>query len=244
MAAFYIEEVRKKQAHGPYLLGGLCAGAVIAYEMASQLVRAGESVELLALLDAATPNARERSAMKQRQERLKQALAEVQKNERLRLRRGSLIVRTLWRKALSALVWEISHRTKRVSVRARFRLLRNLLRYDLAWPKFLPQLSVRDIYDCAQARFEPKPLTVSSVLLVRARTADPDVADDTPYQDIYADRTLGWGTVARGLKVVDVDGGHSSMLQESYVDSLAEVLMAYVQEERSIHAPSLEVAIA
>ena len=55
MARCYIDEVRKKQPHGPYLLGGLCAGGVIAYEMALQLSRAGESVELLAILEAATP---------------------------------------------------------------------------------------------------------------------------------------------------------------------------------------------
>ena len=38
MAAFYIGEVRKEQPRGPYLLGGLCAGGVIAYEMVSQMV--------------------------------------------------------------------------------------------------------------------------------------------------------------------------------------------------------------
>ena len=55
MASFYISEVRKKEPYGPYLLGGMCAGGVIAYEMASQLVRSGESVELVAVLDAVLP---------------------------------------------------------------------------------------------------------------------------------------------------------------------------------------------
>ena len=45
MAACYIEEMRKRQS-GPYLLGGMCAGGVIAYEIASQLTRRGERVEL------------------------------------------------------------------------------------------------------------------------------------------------------------------------------------------------------
>src|SRR5271168_3555367 len=47
MARFYVDEMRKKQPDGPYLLGGLCVGGVIAYEMALQLSSAGESVELL-----------------------------------------------------------------------------------------------------------------------------------------------------------------------------------------------------
>jgi thioesterase domain-containing protein len=57
MAAFHINELRKTQLHGPYLLGGLCAGGVIAYEMAAQLVQAGESIALLALLETVTPKA-------------------------------------------------------------------------------------------------------------------------------------------------------------------------------------------
>ena len=60
MAAFYLEQVRKKQPHGPYLFAGMCAGGVIAYEMAAQLVRVGETVDLVALLDANTPQAPKR----------------------------------------------------------------------------------------------------------------------------------------------------------------------------------------
>ena len=82
MAAFYIEEVRKKQPSGPYLLGGLCAGGVIAYEMASQLVRAGESVELVALLETATPKApmKRGRIREQRLNRLKEAIANARKS--------------------------------------------------------------------------------------------------------------------------------------------------------------------
>src|SRR5271163_3667415 len=83
MAAFYVEEVRKKQPSGPYLLGGLCAGGVIAYEMASQLVRSGETVELVAMLDAVVPGIQERPGRKteQRLERLKGAVAHGQRSE-------------------------------------------------------------------------------------------------------------------------------------------------------------------
>ena len=41
MARFYVEEVRREQPAGPYMLGGLCAGGVIAYEMGRQLKSAG-----------------------------------------------------------------------------------------------------------------------------------------------------------------------------------------------------------
>jgi surfactin family lipopeptide synthetase A len=52
IAALLIRVMREVQPQGPYYLGGLCVNAVIAYEIAQQLVRAGEEVALLAMLDA------------------------------------------------------------------------------------------------------------------------------------------------------------------------------------------------
>ncbi|NBD08852.1 amino acid adenylation domain-containing protein [Corallococcus silvisoli] len=51
MAALYVQAVREVQPHGPYLLGGWSMGGSVAWEMAHQLRRAGETVSLLALLD-------------------------------------------------------------------------------------------------------------------------------------------------------------------------------------------------
>jgi amino acid adenylation domain-containing protein len=52
IAALLIRVMREVQPKGPYYLGGLCVNAVIAYEIAQQLVRDGEEVALLAMLDA------------------------------------------------------------------------------------------------------------------------------------------------------------------------------------------------
>jgi FkbH-like protein len=52
MAAYYIEQIRAIQPEGPYLLGGFCAGGVIAVEMALQLQRQGHSVPLVALMNS------------------------------------------------------------------------------------------------------------------------------------------------------------------------------------------------
>ncbi len=56
MAAHYITEMKLVQPEGPYLLGGHCAGAIVAYEMATQLEAAGDEVEMLALVDSPAPN--------------------------------------------------------------------------------------------------------------------------------------------------------------------------------------------
>jgi acyl transferase domain-containing protein/thioesterase domain-containing protein len=241
MAAFYVEEIRRKQPHGPYLLGGMCAGGVIAYEMASQLIRSGESVELVAMLDAVVPGIQERPGRttEQRLDRLKGALAHAQKSEVGPLKRAGNIIGAISQKLVNTVLWEISHRGKQLSARVRYRLLCTLLSRELEWPRFVPALSLRDIYDGAAARYTPKPLSISSIVLVRARTGE---GEDTPYREIYADPTFGWGAVAQELAVVDVDGGHITMLQDSFVDSLAETLMPYLQQEAgSIQARPLEL---
>lgn len=241
MAAFYIEAIRKKQAHGPYLLGGLCAGGVIAYEMASQLVGAGESVGLVALLEAAMPKARERPGRitEHRVSRVKQAIADAKESQSAPLKRLVVVIGAISQKMLNTLLWKISEISSHLSTRVRFFLLRQLLKRELEWPKMIPELSVREIYDSAQARYDPKPLSIASVLLVRAQSGE---GSDLPYRNIYAGETFGWNTVAPPIRVVDVDGGHSTMLEERFVDSLAKALMPYVQQkagpirERSLKA--------
>ena len=51
MATLYITEMRSLQPQGPYYLGGLSFGGIVAFEMAQQLAAAGEAVGLLALFD-------------------------------------------------------------------------------------------------------------------------------------------------------------------------------------------------
>ncbi len=55
MAALYVAAVRTVQPKGPYCLGGWSLGGVVAYEMAQQLTRAGETVRHLVLLDTTIP---------------------------------------------------------------------------------------------------------------------------------------------------------------------------------------------
>ncbi len=51
-ATSYVETIRLIQPEGPYLLGGMCEGALIAFTMARVLEAAGQRVALLAMLDA------------------------------------------------------------------------------------------------------------------------------------------------------------------------------------------------
>ena len=56
MAAEYVAAIRRVQPEGPYLLGGYSGGGVIAYEMAQQLLGAGEKVDMLVFIDTYYPH--------------------------------------------------------------------------------------------------------------------------------------------------------------------------------------------
>ena len=51
MAADYVLEIRRAQPRGPYFLAGHSFGGLVSFEIAQQLVRAGESVSFLGLID-------------------------------------------------------------------------------------------------------------------------------------------------------------------------------------------------
>jgi len=51
IARWYLKEMRTIQPHGPYYLAGYSFGGMVAYEIAQQLRRQGETIALLALVD-------------------------------------------------------------------------------------------------------------------------------------------------------------------------------------------------
>jgi amino acid adenylation domain-containing protein len=56
MAADYVTEIRRVQPHGPYFLAGYSFGGRVSLEIAQQLVREGERVSLLGLIDTVFRN--------------------------------------------------------------------------------------------------------------------------------------------------------------------------------------------
>ena len=62
MAATHLETLRGVQPQGPYLLGGLCNGGHVAFEMARRLRADGEAVDLLVMIRATGVNVRHRLA--------------------------------------------------------------------------------------------------------------------------------------------------------------------------------------
>jgi thioesterase domain-containing protein len=58
MARAYVEEIRTVQPCGPYLVGGACFGARVAFEMARQLAADGDEVAKVLLVESYAPGTR------------------------------------------------------------------------------------------------------------------------------------------------------------------------------------------
>ncbi|KAG0224904.1 hypothetical protein BGW42_004767, partial [Actinomortierella wolfii] len=52
MTLDYIDQIQKVQPHGPYILLGWSFGGIVAYNIAAELERRGENVQLLVILDS------------------------------------------------------------------------------------------------------------------------------------------------------------------------------------------------
>jgi len=229
MAAFYVDQIHEIQSRGPYLLGGMCAGGVIAYQIAVCLASAGERVQMVAILDGATPQAAKRTglATRHRLSRLENAVAQVRSEGVTPLTRAVGIARAIVRKAFNVISYELYSFGQRISVQLRFALFKTLVKRGASWPQALPELSVMQIYNALESRYRPPVLANVPVLLVRASAGE---GTDTPYRDLYRDEDFGWGKVAGKLELVDVQGGHSSMLQAEAIESLATAMIKRVPE--------------
>lgn len=224
MASSYVNQIREIQSRGPYLLGGMCAGGVIAYAMADCLTRQAERVQMVAIMDGATPQATKRvgRVTRRRLSRMEEALTGAGGSAgSLRARWLSIAV-AIGRKARNVAAYEFSSLVGKISVRLRFAVLKALVGRGAPWPSVLPELSVMQIYNLLESQYAPPKLNDVPVLLVRATVGD---GIDTPYRELYRDEHFGWKEVATQLEMIDVEGGHSSMLQEQAVHSLTSAML-------------------
>jgi thioesterase domain-containing protein/malonyl CoA-acyl carrier protein transacylase/acyl carrier protein len=228
MSAYHILTMRRVQAQGPYLLGGLCAGGLIAFEMALQLERDGEQVAMVALIDAGDVEAKERPLRWAKQRLTRVASTLEQGKGRSVPQRAVSFIGTWLRKAKNFAKYQAESRLQMIRDHSRMRLLRLYLKLGRELPAFLQRISVRTAYGFARRGYRPATSFNGELLLYRATSG---VGIDEPFSSRYIDPLMGWSPRATsGVRAFDVPGGHSSMLQEPNVQVLAAHLRAYMDE--------------
>jgi aspartate racemase len=217
LAAHYIKEMRIVQPHGPYFLGGLCFGGMVALEVAQQLHAEGEKVALLALLDTLGLGAYTPKPIHKR------ALGFLSNLLEFGPAYGLKKVNDLSKK-LQRIYYKFFHAN---GLRGS-----NNTGYE----------TFQEAYGEAQTQYVPQAYSGRITLFVSSmQTMVSDSWYDPKLVDI--DSKFGWGALAvGGLDIYEVPGGHLSMLQEPYVQVLAEKLKACidrVQADDLAHIPSL-----
>ena len=228
MAAHHIEKLRSIQSHGPYLLGGMCAGGVIAYEIARQLQGQGETVAMVALIDAADVAAPTKT-WRFAQQRIQSFSAVFNPDTSVPFRRSVLVMfKKALRKAKNLVAYLVGQRARNLRDGITMRLFRFYMDQGFGLPRALEKIPVRTVYLFAEKSYQPETPYHGELLLFRATHGD---GDDEPYIERYSDPLLGWGSRTTGnVRVWDIPGGHSSMLQEPNVQVLAARVQAYLDQ--------------
>jgi thioesterase domain-containing protein len=233
MASHYVQQMRRVQADGPYLLGSMCAGGMIAFEMALQLEAAALPVGFVALMDAPGPRLRLKPFLLKRRQlaRFASVLRGGEGHSQLDRLRDQLA--KAGRKLRNFLVYESTATARRLSEAIRFRLLRAALDRRRAVPRLARGIPVASVLSFARNDYAPGRLLEATALLIRSTEGE---GTNEPTVNLTNDPLLDWGGRVKGrLEVTDVPGGHSSLLHEPEVGVLAKYLAEQIEhalEER------------
>jgi surfactin family lipopeptide synthetase A len=199
IATYLVKAMREVQPTGPYYIAGLCVNAVIAYEMAQQLVRQGETVALLAMLDAHN-HAYYKNPFKDGRytARIKYHFANLL---RMDSRETTVYLRDRLdeaRRKIERITWRLT--ADRKGHTDDFR-------------------NTDSIVHPAFSLYEPQPYPGKIVLLQSSEWPK------SPYFDFK----LGWEDLAGGIDFYRIAGDHAYMFDEPNVEAVAKTLDAYLK---------------
>jgi thioesterase domain-containing protein/acyl carrier protein len=204
MAAHAAGQIRKVQPTGPYAIGGLGVGGTLAHAVACRLQAAGEVVASVVLFDAVDAS-------------YKQARSSGESGVFRKVDRG------LAERLLASTSRLSTSLTRSGMDYARLKLLRRCLDRGEEPPWYLEHIPLETVFRFAAQDYVPRRFA-GRMVLYRALDASPDPSD-APARDWCAERDFGWGARATlGAAVIDVSGGHRTMLAEPNVAHLARHL--------------------
>ncbi len=211
----YIQEIRQVQPHGPYMLGGYCLGGTIALEMARQLLDAGETVGLVALVE--DYNIRSMRWPLARHHRL---INRLFLNPYFHLR-NMLAAEGTAKFDFFIEKFRVEIRRAKVSLRAAWSSLRHRSSPDSI--SAMRRAKLADIYEDALTRYYLQPYPGELTLFV----AEHHLAGFGVPQG-------GWGEIAQGgLRLYSLPFSPRGSLIEPFVKQLASVMRDCL--DRSIH---------
>jgi len=210
LASAYVKEMRSFFPHGPYLLGGLSYGGLVAFEMARQLKAQGAEPALIAVLDASVPESAERLTTATQFSILRQHL----RQDGLQyLIRKAKVKRQYWGEKLL-------HRAHLLGC-SWYRVWGKRVPIDLRY-SLMEEIHLRAMQ---QYLFQPYQ---GKITLFRAIDRGEEILSK------HEDPILGWGHLALGgLDIHDIPANHTNMLLDPQVRIVAEELMSILSKPSS-----------
>ncbi len=214
MAAAYVDEIRRQQATGPYLLAGHSLGGVIAFEMARQLEVDGQTVALLALLDATIDPG----------DRGPKSEEHISDEDARRLADMTLTIERFVGRAI-----DVSFEGLRgLGPDQQIERVVKALEASKAMPlgdgieQTRRMLAVSKAHLAARRGYRPQRSSVPITLLRAGESEGSESSDD---------ETLGWASLAPGsVHVLPVPGDHVTMMREPHIEQVATVLRTCLDE--------------
>ncbi|SAL03914.1 acetoacetate--CoA ligase [Caballeronia ptereochthonis] len=200
MAKGYVLRMREVQPSGPYALVGYSFGGLIAFEIAQQLVAAGEKIEMLCLLDTYVHE---------------HCLPFPQWT---RFQAGVIAERLREFRALDARARFGYMRGKASAIADRVRMRMGQQAHKAApdaqgLPPVL--LRVRESMRVAMTTYRPHRYVGGPIVYVRATILDQERGDPLPV----------WQRVAKhGLRIIRIDGKHTDLVVEPHLATVAQTL--------------------
>ena len=200
LAATYIQAIKTHQPHGPYWLGGWSFGGTVAFEMARQLLAAGETLARLILIDS----------MPFDQMNLGPEFGEADVMASF----VNQIAREVDEFRVSADVLRTMPEADRLNYILAQAKLAGVLPSSTELNQLLQQWTYFKTNAMASYYYRPEPIS-ATVHLMRAEELDP-LLPDLPHN--------GWQPYAPHLKTQTVPGNHMSMVAEPHVRVLAAAM--------------------
>jgi len=215
MAAHYISEIRTVQPEGPYYLGGVSFGGIVAFEMAQQLQEELEQVALLVLFNTDFPShPRYTPYPEPHHDKVAAHMKTIERHlnqfKRLKTKKYILTRMKGIKTRISSKIWKADAKS--------YSDLSNLENSNL-----FPSPTIGKIHNaCLRAEMDYIPQIYPGRITLFWASEHPVLA--------HNDTRLGWGEVAAdGLEVHVVPGNHGTMREEPHVGILAEKLTACLQ---------------
>lgn len=216
MAKEYLKEIRQFQPTGPYQLCGSSFGGLVAFEIASQLQKIGETVSILALFDTYSPNYLNSNTIRSKPlSPLKSVTA------KLKNLRNQLAEIGTTREQFLFFVNKLSKVKKNLKRKAIWKKNQFDLQYKKTTGKELPQDMQRNhkAIEKALKTYNP-PKYNGKMILFRA--------SDQP-QNVTFDRFLGWKSyIDQEIITEDVKGTHGALTVYPFAKELAIKFTPYL----------------